>query len=83
MHARLLEFLRCPDCQGSFSIHDVEVGDGEIERGVLGCPRGHRFPVVAGIPRILEDAGDERERERGVRRVRESQPGVGPPPPNA
>ena len=62
MYTRLLNFLCCPQCQGTLEVFplanaptdaDSEV---EISEGLLYCERAHWFPVVRGIPRMLPDA---------------------------
>jgi SAM-dependent methyltransferase len=51
MKPDFVELLKCPRCSGSFH---VEVGGTTSASGVLECQAGHRFPVVAGIPRFVE-----------------------------
>ena len=59
MYTRLLAFIRCAECSGELELIRLAMSpdDGdETSAGVLRCGRGHRFPVVAGIPRLLPDA---------------------------
>ena len=58
MHLRLLQLLRCPDCQQGFSLTAAPgpPGSPEVRTGLLACPNQHLFPVVAGIPRIFPGA---------------------------
>ena len=60
MYARLLDFLCCPDCRGGLELttlaSEQTPGGEEVTEGLLGCARGHWFPVVRGIPRMLPDA---------------------------
>ncbi|HEX2184814.1 MAG TPA: class I SAM-dependent methyltransferase [Chloroflexota bacterium] len=58
MHLRLLQLLRCPDCQQGFSLSAPlePPGSPEVRTGLLACPNQHQFPVVAGIPRIFPGA---------------------------
>jgi SAM-dependent methyltransferase/uncharacterized protein YbaR (Trm112 family) len=55
--ARLLEWLQCPWCGGTFTVEAFkDAGAGDVEEGVLRCSCGRLFPIVRGIPRILADA---------------------------
>jgi SAM-dependent methyltransferase len=55
---RLLDFLMCPWCRGDLTMSAFETrgAGGEVVEGLLSCTCGRRFPVVNGIPRILENA---------------------------
>jgi len=48
----------CPWCAGPFSVDPFvpPAPDGDVTEGVLRCDCGRLFPIVNGIPRILEDA---------------------------
>ncbi|MDQ4068128.1 MAG: methyltransferase domain-containing protein [Actinomycetota bacterium] len=63
MYQRLLSWLQCPECGGSFKLEPLVVhrdgGDPETDVGLLHCPGDHWFPVVKGIPRLLADSLDE------------------------
>lgn len=65
MHLRLLQLLRCPDCQQEFSLSAASgpPGSPEIRTGLLACPDQHQFPVVAGVPRIFPGALATHRRE--------------------
>lgn len=69
MLVRLLDFLRCPECQGSLQLEvlspsgeapgverDGPVEPAEISLGLLNCASQHWYPIVGGIPRMLPDA---------------------------
>lgn len=60
MYRRLLKFLRCPDCGGELNLFTLTLGSvagsEEISEGLLNCQRGHWYPIVRGIPRMLPDA---------------------------
>jgi uncharacterized protein YbaR (Trm112 family) len=58
MKLRLLEILACPWCGQSFEVrsYDPTPAAGGITSGVLVSGCGRRFPIVRGIPRILENA---------------------------
>lgn len=63
MYTRLLNFLCCPQCNGNLEVFPLTANapaaadsDEEISEGLLYCERGHWFPVVRGIPRMLPDA---------------------------
>ena len=56
MKYRLLELVACPVCRGTLVRSEVEweVGDTEeLIEGELCCDKGHCFPVIDGIPRLL------------------------------
>jgi uncharacterized protein YbaR (Trm112 family)/SAM-dependent methyltransferase len=53
MRARLLDFLRCPQCKKNFHLVKFETIEDETENGVLYCEGKHFFPVTGGIPRML------------------------------
>lgn len=60
MRRFLAELLRCPWCCGRLDA-DVFLAAGEeqarrILEGVLRCSCGRSFPIINGIPRMLEDA---------------------------
>lgn len=68
MYERLLTFLRCPDCDEALHAEDLRPsagGAGEIMTGLLHCEKGHWFPVVGGIPRMLPGSLAEHWREIG------------------
>lgn len=58
MKRRLLDFLCCPDCRGETLAAMTFDGDREaITEGALDCTAcGSRFPVIAGVPRLLPRA---------------------------
>ena len=59
MYKRLLNFLCCPQCNGSleaFPLTYVASSDEEFSEGLLSCAQAHWYPVVRGIPRMLPDA---------------------------
>jgi SAM-dependent methyltransferase len=51
MKRGLLEWLRCPICQTCLQA-DTEAA--QIDTGHLTCQHGHTFPVVRGVPRLVE-----------------------------
>jgi SAM-dependent methyltransferase/uncharacterized protein YbaR (Trm112 family) len=54
---RLLDWLQCPWCGGSFALEPFPGSDpADIDEGLLRCSCGRVFPIVRGIPRILADA---------------------------
>ena len=58
MKLRLLDILACPWCGQPFEAraYDAQTNATEIAEGVLISSCGRRFPIVRGIPRILENA---------------------------
>ena len=58
MKPRLLDWLMFPWCRGAFALtaYDGSAPGAEVTEGLLHCACGRRFPIVNGIPRILEDA---------------------------
>jgi len=68
MKRRLLDLLRCPRCHGAFHLEafaEVPLRDApadpayasEIEEGALACAGcGARFPIIAGVPRLIGPA---------------------------
>jgi SAM-dependent methyltransferase len=58
MKLRLLEILACPWCGQPFEArsYDATPSAGGITSGILLSGCGRRFPIVRGIPRILENA---------------------------
>lgn len=65
MNGRLLDLLCCPLCRGGLQLtvfqhnnhYDSEGPDcrDEIVKGLLRCGCGASFPVIEGVPRLLED----------------------------
>ena len=57
MNTRLLDWLQCPWCGGTFTAEPFkDAAGGDIDEGVLRCSCGRVFPIIRGIPRILADA---------------------------
>jgi SAM-dependent methyltransferase/uncharacterized protein YbaR (Trm112 family) len=60
MRSRLRELLRCPSCRGRFQVEAIQEGmnhgETDVVEGWLSCGCGAAYPIVRGIPRILEDA---------------------------
>jgi SAM-dependent methyltransferase len=55
---RLVELLMCPWCRSELTMtsFDAATGGDDVIEGLLSCSCGRRFPIVHGIPRILENA---------------------------
>jgi SAM-dependent methyltransferase len=53
---RLLDWLQCPWCGGTFTLEPFGDASGDVEEGLLRCGCGRLFPIIRGIPRILADA---------------------------
>src|SRR6266508_4842197 len=58
MRRRHLDLLMCPWCQGTLSVEpfDDSKPNGDVVEGLLRCTCSRVFPIVNGIPRILEGA---------------------------
>ena len=58
MKVRLLDILACPWCGQAFEArsYDAPPSATDISEGILVSGCGRRFPIVRGIPRILENA---------------------------
>jgi len=55
--SKVLDWLMCPWCGGELAaVSFDEPAAGEIIEGLLRCPCGRAFPIVNGIPRILDEA---------------------------
>ena len=58
MKLRLLEWLVCPACLKPFSHTALACLGDETTEGLLSCDCGRCYPIVGGIPRVVEDAFD-------------------------
>jgi len=58
VRAKLLDLLMCPWCQGELTMvpFDGAAPGADVTEGLLTCACGRSFPIVNGIPRILENA---------------------------
>jgi SAM-dependent methyltransferase len=56
MQARVLDWLICPSCGAALEFEGSAQGSGsdaEVDARVVRCKGGHRFPIRAGVPRLL------------------------------
>lgn len=53
MQMKLLQLLRCPDCQAEFNLTTAGPGGDDVQSGLLQCHRGHSYPIRNGIPRFV------------------------------
>ncbi|MBN1254710.1 MAG: methyltransferase domain-containing protein [Deltaproteobacteria bacterium] len=53
MKRKLIEYVVCPECKGNFTIECFHNDGIEVEEGVLLCDKGHMFPIINGVPRLL------------------------------
>lgn len=68
MRRSLLDVLACPECGDRLGVEAVDRrfeldGEDHLVAGVLSCGRGHRFPVLDEVPRLVREAdlaADER-----------------------
>jgi len=49
-----IEILACPKCKAPLKLNNAQSADDEIHSGSLDCERGHRHPILGGIPRFVE-----------------------------
>jgi SAM-dependent methyltransferase/uncharacterized protein YbaR (Trm112 family) len=57
LHPRLTGWLACPSCSGDLSLVVLKEGDPpDVEEGLLTCTCSSVFPVMEGVPRVLEGA---------------------------
>ena len=63
MKERLLDYLACPDCQGTLGLDETRTRDGiEILEGFLQCVACEKtYPIVRGVPRFVDLAQIEIE----------------------
>jgi len=62
MRERLLELIACPACGSAFTCDPTESEGGRVVSGTLRCVGcGSGYPVVRGIPRLVEGALEEAE----------------------
>jgi SAM-dependent methyltransferase len=55
MKLRALDFLVCPDCHGTLTLHQDQVDGAEIVRGRLSCgPCAAEYPILGGVPRFVD-----------------------------
>lgn len=56
MREALLAWLRCPLCGDTLRVAQGGQTGVEFAEGILTDGRGHRFPILDGIPRVFPDA---------------------------
>jgi SAM-dependent methyltransferase/uncharacterized protein YbaR (Trm112 family) len=55
MKESALEYLVCPQSQGSLQLHAFRSEAGEIIDGLLQSQTGQTYPVIGGVPRVLPE----------------------------
>ena len=70
MKPKALAWLVCPICGASLEVTGGDEDSGEVEAGSVGCSRGHVFPVIGGVPRLLP--GQQVASAEAARAIRES-----------
>jgi len=55
MKPDLLNFICCPQCEGSVNLKNEIYEKGEIKEGVLFCNNGHIYKIANFIPRFVKD----------------------------
>ena len=53
MKKNLLNLVICPSCRKDLASRIFKENNGDIQEGLLICPSGHFFPIIANIPRML------------------------------
>lgn len=53
MRKRLLQWLECPVCAHELQLDVFYAKGDEITEGKLSCSCGQKFPIIAGVPRLL------------------------------
>jgi SAM-dependent methyltransferase/uncharacterized protein YbaR (Trm112 family) len=57
VNPRLTQWLACPACGGDLTLVVLKENDPpDVEEGLLTCSCSSAYPVVAGVPRVLEGA---------------------------
>lgn len=54
MRVRLLQWVCCPSCGRELDIEACLCEGAEIMEGALCCSSGHTYPIIGGIPRLLD-----------------------------
>lgn len=72
MKESLLRLVCCPVCQGSLSLHALQVNEEQIEEGSLSCDRcSETYPIHKKMPYLISDTNLEafkaKEREGWVK----------------
>lgn len=68
MKPRLVDYLRCPNCQSQFRLENADVQHDEVISSVLACLEGHKFQVSNGVPRLLVEAEGQEQVKRSYER---------------
>jgi len=55
MRESLLKYLVCPVCGHELKLDVFYCKGNEIIEGILHCPCYQKFPIIAGVPRVLSD----------------------------
>jgi len=53
MKKKLLNIVICPSCKDNLTLKIFKEHNNEVEEGLLSCQKGHFFPIVNFIPRII------------------------------
>lgn len=64
MKKGMLEHIVCPQCGSHLSLREEKFDDGEIVSGTLTCSNRHKFPIKAGLPRLVgQKIRDEKQEQ--------------------
>lgn len=58
MKSRLLTWLACPSCGGTFTLTAFDQHQDDVREGIITCQCGRVFPIIDSIPRVLDEAFD-------------------------
>ena len=59
MKENIVKFLSCPVCGKPLNLKPKKRQNNEIKEGILKCAKGHRYPIVNFIPRLIIGAAKE------------------------
>jgi len=68
MKKNIVKFLSCPVCRKKLKLEVKKRQNGEIREGILKCEKGHRYPIVNFIPRLIVGAAKEYMSQRQIKK---------------
>lgn len=55
MKESLLSYIVCPTCSEHLRLKPSRAQEQWIEEGILQCPQKHWYPIIAGVPILIEE----------------------------